>query len=97
METQLKIRPYEMDSIVSYVNMSMEDALGKAGWNAVKYMILYRYKIDPETSDIILKRDTFRAAVYAMLGARAVRIIDRVLPETITQSLLTRGRFTYPI
>jgi hypothetical protein len=83
MEMQQRINRYSMDEIISKMNATMEDALGRAGWDIVKYMIMHRYKVDPDTSDIIVKRDMFRAAITAMLGTRVLEIVDEVLPKGI--------------
>jgi len=97
METQQKISPYEMEQIVSYVNTTVEDAIGKAGWDTVKHMIAYRYHINPETSDILEKRDIFRAAIHATLGTSVLAVVDRVLLETLGRRSIPHRYTAYPI
>jgi len=97
METRQKTSPYEMDQIVSYVNTTVEGAIGRAGWDTVKHMIAYRYHINPETSDILEKQDVFRAAIHTTLGTSVLAIVDRVLSETLGRRSIAHGYTAYPI
>jgi len=97
MESQEKISRYEMEQIVSYLNAIVEDAIGKAGWDTVKHMIVFRYHINPETRDILEKRDVFRAAINATLGPSVLAVVDRVLSETIGRRFIPHDYMAYPM
>lgn len=97
METRQKISEYDMEQMISYVNTTVEVAIGKAGWDIVRRMIAYRYYLNPETSDILAKRDVFRAAMHATLGTGVLAVVDRVLAETLGWRSIPQEYTAYPM